>query len=412
MGKMTRAGVLSGVRVLEISGLAPAPFCGMLLADFGADVVVVDRLDRHGQPVQVQDSLRRGKRSIALNLKSKEGKAAFVELVRGADVLVEPFRPGKMEALGLGPEYLVEKVNPRLVYGRMTGFGQGGVATVRDMAGHDINYLAISGMLSALSKHGENPSPPINLLGDFAGGGMMLAFGVLLALLERQKSGRGQVVDAAMLDGANYIGKFVWDAFGHGLFRNGVKAGSGAGTNLLDGGAPFYRTYRCRDNAFVAVGAIEPQFFAELVRGLGLSDEEQRRLRRSQMNRSKWAEVHSLLEATFLEKTRDEWAEVFMGRDACVTPVLSMAEAQEFEHNRQRVRCRHAFCLRWVPRGLLCGASGRSRDAWCGVPWLRAKPTTHNAFYPPHFFCRTCSWKAHLASQSRARLRSCRGHLV
>ena len=278
-------GILAGVRVVEIAGLAPAPFCGVVLADFGADVIVVDRLDKEGQPFQPPDGLRRGKRSIGLNLKSKAGRQVFIDLVRKSDVLLDSFRPGKMEALKLGPDVLMDPKmgNKRLVYARMTGFGQGGLPTVRDMAGHDINYLAISGLLSALAQNGQNPHPPTNLLGDFAGGGLMLALGVLLALIERQKSGLGQVIDAAMLDGANYVSKFVWDAHGQGAWRNGSTLGSGAGTNMLDGAAPFYRTYRCKDERFVAVGAIEKQFYAILLDGLGLSPD----FRRTQQDRSK-----------------------------------------------------------------------------------------------------------------------------
>jgi alpha-methylacyl-CoA racemase len=341
---MPKPGVLSGVRVVEIAGLAPAPFCGMLLADFGADVVVVDRLDGDGKPVQPLDSLRRGKRSIGVNLKLPDGRAVFADLARRADVLIEPFRPGKMEALGLGPDELL-RVNPRLIYGRMTGFGQGGVPQVRDMAGHDINYLAIAGVLSSLAKDGENPHPPANLLGDFAGGGLMLAFGVLLALLERQRSGRGQVVDAAMLDGANYVSKFVWDAHAQGGWRNGPRAGDGAGQNMLDGGAPFYRAYRCRCGGFVAVGAIEREFYRELLDGLGLTGPDDRARLGPQMDRARWPAVHKLFEERFAARTRDEWAQVFMGRDACVTPVLSMNEATEFPHNQRRVRLRARACL-------------------------------------------------------------------
>lgn len=335
-------GILDGIRVVEISGLAPAPFCGVLLADFGADVVIVDRVDRNGEPIQPLDTLRRGKRSIAINLKAKEGKAIFLDLVGGADVLLEPFRPGKMEALGFGPDTLM-RLNPRLIYGRMTGFGQGGDASVRDMAGHDINYLAIAGILSALAKGGEPPHPPTNLLGDFAGGGMMLAFGVVLALLERHKSGRGQVIDAAMVDGANYIASFVWAAHNAGTWKNGWKSGNGAGTNLLDGGAPFYRSYVCKDGGFVAVGAIEKQFYAELLVGLGLATSDGQpvgdlgKLARVQMDKRRWPALHKLFEAQFLTRTRDEWAEIFMGRDACVTPVLSMQEATAFGHNQLRV---------------------------------------------------------------------------
>jgi alpha-methylacyl-CoA racemase len=321
---------LRGLRVLEIAGLAPAPFAGMVLADFGADVVRIDRVERDGSVSMSADTLARGKRSIGLDLKAAEGRALLVQLARRADVLIEPFRPGVMERLGLGPEVLLA-ANPRLVYARMTGFGQGGDEKVEKAAGHDINYLAQSGVLSALRREGERPLPPVNLLGDFAGGGMMCAMGVLLALLERQKSGKGQIVDAAMVDGVPYVSSFVYKAWGFGQYRNEL---AGVGTNLLDTGAHFYDTYTCKCGGHFSVGAIEPQFYKLLLDGLGL-DQKRDRLPK-QSDRSQWKAMRARFAQVFLTKTRDEWAAVFYGTDACAFPVLSLAEAQADKHNKLR----------------------------------------------------------------------------
>ena len=244
---------LQGIRVVEMAGLAPAPYCGLILADFGAEVVRVDRVGAGSM-----DQLARGKRSVAVNLKSPEGVETVLRLMETADVLLEPYRPGVMERLGLGPDVACAR-NPRLVYARLTGFGQDG--PYAPMAGHDINYIAISGALSLLGRKGEKPLAPVNLLGDFAGGGMLCALGICLALLERTHSGKGQVVDTAMVDGAAYLATFVYKFRNSGMWRDE------RGTNMLDSAAPFYDTYRTKDGEFMSVGAIEPQFYAALLKG-------------------------------------------------------------------------------------------------------------------------------------------------
>ncbi|MFG1750422.1 CaiB/BaiF CoA transferase family protein [Streptosporangium sandarakinum] len=322
MERVTRSGPLSGVRVLELAGLAPGPFAGMMLADHGAEVLRIDRVaavaaagDRPRR-----DVMDRGKRTIGLDLKSPEGVAAFRELAAHADVVIEVFRPGVAERLGIGPEEL-RAVNPRLVYGRMTGWGQEGpLATT---AGHDIDYIAVAGVLSLLGREGGKPTPPINILGDFAGGGLMLAYGVLLALFERERTGRGRVVDAAMVDGAATL---------FAMFYQGVQSGfwGPRGTNLLDTGAPMYDTYETADGGFVAVGALEPQFWAEMVALMGLADLPDRD------DRARWPELRERLAEAFRSRTRAEWEEVFAGSDACVVPVLDPAEAAEHPHNRAR----------------------------------------------------------------------------
>ncbi|KAJ3334863.1 hypothetical protein HDU93_007132 [Gonapodya sp. JEL0774] len=300
---------LTGTRVVEIAGLAPAPFAGMVLADFGADVVRVDR--KEGQ--WVEDVLARGKRSIALDMKHPTGRTTLFRLLETADVVIEPFRPGVMEKLGFGPDVVCER-NPRIVYARMTGFGQTG--PYAKMAGHDINYVASSGVLSSLGTTGLPPTPPINYLGDFAGGGMVCATGVLLALLERHTSGKGQVVDAAMVDGAAYIASFVYN-----FKLSGSDWFKGArGTNMLDGGAPCYGVYETKDGRYVSVGALEPQFYAALLKGLDLS------LSDHPQSPSHYAHTRSTFEATFKLKTLAEWSVIFDGTDACVTPVTDMSE--------------------------------------------------------------------------------------
>ena len=309
---------LEGIRVIEMAGLAPAPFCGMILADFGADVVRVDRIGAGSV-----DQLARGKRSVAVNLKSPEGVKTVLRLAERADVLLEPYRPGVMERLGLGPDVAGAR-NPRLVYARLTGFGQDG--PYASMAGHDINYIAISGALSLLGRKGEKPLPPVNLLGDFAGGGMLCALGVCLALLERVHSGRGQVVDAAMVDGAAYIATFVYK------FRNAGMWRDERGTNMLDSGAPFYDTYRTKDGEYMSVGAIEPQFYAALLKGLGLDPATLP----PQLDQASWPATTARFAEVFATRTRDEWCAVFDGSDACVAPILALGEAHEHPHNRAR----------------------------------------------------------------------------
>lgn len=310
---------LEGIRVIEMAGLAPVPYCGMILADFGADVVRVDRPNARSA-----DFLSRGKRSIAVDLKNPEGVETVLRLIERADVLVEPFRPGVMERLGLGPE-IAQARNPRLIYARLTGFGQTG--TYANMAGHDINYIATAGALGPIARQGQRPLAPLNLVGDFAGGGMLCAMGIAFALLERARSDRGQVIDAAMVDGAAHLATFVFKLRAIGAWNDE------AGTNLLDSGAPFYDTYETSDGKFMAVGAIEPQFYAALLKGLGLDDATDLP---AQMDRAGWPTVRERFTNAFREKTRDEWCAIFDGTDACTTPVLGLGEVAEHPHNRDR----------------------------------------------------------------------------
>ncbi len=317
-------GPLHGVRVVELESLAPAPFGCMILADLGAEVIRVDRPAAPGHPVvQPGDLLARGRRSIRLDLKEPDGVAVLLRLADRADVLVEAFRPGVAERLGFGPEACLDR-NPRLVYARMTGWGQDG--PLAPAAGHDIDFIAVAGTLDPIGRAGERPVPPLNLVGDFGGGGMLLAVGVLAALLERERSGRGQVVDAAMVDGAALLATFI-----HGLRAAGGWQDE-RGSNLLDGGAPFYDTYQTADGKFVAVGALEPKFYAELLGRLGLDPAGLP----GQYDRDGWPALRAALSARFAERTRDEWTAAFDGSDACVAPVLSMAEAPGHPHNAAR----------------------------------------------------------------------------
>ncbi|TDC42051.1 CaiB/BaiF CoA-transferase family protein [Micromonospora sp. KC213] len=317
---------MAGVRVVELAGLAPAPFGCMMLADLGADVV---RVDRPGGPAAgrlappATGPLQRGRRIVALDLRSPDGVTDLLRLVERADVLVEGYRPGVAERLGVGPDTCRER-NPRLVYARMTGWGQDGPRAIR--AGHDIDYIALAGALEPLGRAGERPHAPLNLLGDFAGGGMLLAVGVLAALLERERSGVGQVVDAAMVDGSALLTAFL-----HGMIGAGSWPASRGG-NLLDGGAPFYDTYRTADGRFVAVGALEPPFYAALLAGLDLADEGLP----AQYDPSGWPRLRRRFTERFAERTRDEWEEVFADLDACVAPVLSPTEAHRHPHNAAR----------------------------------------------------------------------------
>jgi len=317
---------LEGISVLEMAGLAPSPFCGMLLADFGAEVIVVDRLSRGGPEIpnlMSKNPLDRGKRSMRINLKTDEGVGAVRRLIKVSDVLIEPYRPGVMENLGLGPEQALT-LNPRLVYARLTGWGQ--IGTYAAMAGHDINYIALSGALSLFRRKGEFPLPPCNILGDFAGGGMLCAMGILLALMERSRSGKGQVVDSAMVDGASLLSTFFYGLFAHGLMTLDI------GTNMLDSGAHFYQTYETADGKFMAVGAIESRFYAQLIEGLGLESTSLP----GQYDRDKWQEMKALFAKVFRSRTREEWTSVFEGKDACVAPVLELDEVQSHSHNRHR----------------------------------------------------------------------------
>jgi alpha-methylacyl-CoA racemase len=312
------SGPLSGIRVLQIASLAPGPFAACMLADMGADVVRVDRLE--GAPALSSPLLGRGQRSIAVDLKHPEGRDTVLQLVESADALIEGFRPGVMEKLGLGPESCLSR-KPTLVYGRMTGFGQDG--PLARSAGHDINYISLSGTLSRIGRAGQPPTPPLNLVGDFGGGGMLLAFGILCGLIEAGRSGKGQVVDAAMVDGSALL---MLPFFG------GRLEPSARGTNLLDSGAPFYDAYETSDGRWVSVGAIEPQFYAELVAGLGLDPDTLP----PQMDTSSWPAMKRRIADAFRSKTRDEWCRVFDGSDACFAPVLELDEVAEHPHNSAR----------------------------------------------------------------------------
>ncbi|QWC56644.1 CoA transferase [Erythrobacter sp. 3-20A1M] len=323
----TRGGPLSGLTIVEFAGIGPGPFCGMMLADHGADVIRIDRASgaRGGsQPVSTKDVLARGRRSIALDLKSEQGVALARRLCTGADGLIEGFRPGVMERLGLGPEELLRD-NPKLVYGRMTGWGQTG--PYAHAAGHDINYIALSGALAHFGRAGEKPTPPINLVGDFGGGGMMLAFGMVAALLNVARGGEGQVIDAAMTDGSAVLMAML-----HGMRSMGAWSDE-RGTNIIDTGAPFYDTYQTADGKYVAIGSIEPQFYAELRRLAGLADDP---AFDAQHDRANWPALKEKLAGVFATKTRAEWDALMEHTDVCYAPVLTMGEAPEHPHNRTR----------------------------------------------------------------------------
>jgi alpha-methylacyl-CoA racemase len=319
-------GPLGGIKILEVAGIGPGPFAGMMLSDMGADVVRIDRADRvkGGDPAHPpKDVLARGRRSVAVDLKHPEGIQTVLSLVERADVILEGFRPGVMERLGLGPEACLAR-NPRIVFGRMTGWGQEGpLATA---AGHDINYIALTGALHAIGRRGEAPIPPLNLAGDFGGGGMLLAFGVVCALVERATSGQGQVVDAAMVDGASSLMAMIYSLKAMGMWQ-GER-----GTNLLDTGAHFYDVYETEDGEYVSIGSIEPQFYALLLEHSGLAGEDLP----PQMDRTEWAGLKPKLAAIFKTKTRAEWCDIMEGTDVCFAPVLSLEEAPEHPHMKHR----------------------------------------------------------------------------
>jgi len=318
MSEIEQAGPLSGCRVIELAGIGPGPFCTHLLADMGAEVIVIDRPG--GMPYMIDG---RGKKSMVLDLRKPEAVKAVLKLVETADVLTEGYRPGVAERLGVGPEDCLKR-NPKLIYGRMTGWGQGGPWA--SMAGHGINYLSITGFLSLIGKKNEVPPIPLNLVGDYGGGSMFLAMGILSAMFKAQKTGKGDVVDAAIIDGVSSMMGIVQSLSAFGLWSPERE------NNLLDGGAPFYRCYATSDGKYMAVGCIEPQFFTLMLQIIGISPEEYG----GQNDRKKWPRQHELLESAFNSKTRDEWAELFDGTDACVTPVLDLAEAQEHKHNKAR----------------------------------------------------------------------------
>ncbi|KAL7377302.1 hypothetical protein ABVT39_025326 [Epinephelus coioides] len=310
---------LAGVRVIELAGLAPAPFCGMILADFGAKVIRVDRT-KVGMSLDTQG---RGKRSVAINLKKSEGVSLLRKLCVQSDVVLEPYRKGVMEKLGLGPQELL-KENPRLIYARLTGYGQSG--SYATAAGHDINYLAMSGLLSRLGRSGEKPYAPLNLIADFAGGGLTCALGIILALLERTKSGKGQIIDTSMVEGAAYVGSFAWKSRSTGMWDHP------RGQNMLDSGAPFYDTYKTADGEYMAVGAIEPQFYGELLKGLELDAGDLP----PQMSMADWPELRRIFTQRFASKTQADWSRIFDGTDACVTSVLSFDQVSSHPHNQER----------------------------------------------------------------------------
>tara|TARA_Y100001934_G_scaffold5455_1_gene7498 strand:- start:121 stop:1209 length:1089 start_codon:yes stop_codon:yes gene_type:complete len=315
-------GPLNGYRILEMAGLGPAPFCAMLLSDMGADVV---RIDREGgsNPLDLKiDVLNRGRRSVALNLKTPEGIATAFALIARADAVIEGYRPGVMERLGLGPEECLAK-NPRLVYGRMTGWGQAG--PLAHAAGHDINYIALTGVLDAIGTD-ESVTPPLNLIGDFGGGALYLAFGVVCALLEARASGEGQVVDAAMVDGAAHLMTMMY-----GLSQQG-KWTDKRQDNLLDGGAHFYGAFECADGKWIAIGSIEPQFYRLLLDTLGIDPDAEG----VSQSKEDWQRMREQLRQTFLREPQSHWCELMEGTDICFSPVLSMADAPEHPHNKDR----------------------------------------------------------------------------
>jgi alpha-methylacyl-CoA racemase len=340
-------GVLNGLRIVEIAGIGPGPFAGMMLADHGAEVIRVERPNAApGMAPAHTDILARSRRAIAIDLKRPEGVSVLRDLARSADGLIEGFRPGVMERLGVGPEVLLAD-NPKLVFGRMTGWGQTG--PMAKVAGHDIDYIALAGALHAYGRAGEKPTPPINMVGDFGGGGMFLAFGMVSAILHAQRTGQGQVVDCAMVDGAAVLMSMIWSFRAAGFWRDE------RGVNMLDTGAHFYDTYETADGRYLAVGAIEPQFYAELRRLAGLEGDAELD---AQMNFSEWPRLKEKLAAVFRTRSRDEWMAVFDGTDACVAPVLSLQEAPLHAHN--------------VARGTFVEASGVTQPA--AAPRFSATP--------------------------------------
>ncbi len=318
MSTSNQTGPLAGCRVIELAGIGPGPYCAHLLAEMGAEVVIVDRPGAAPYPIDA-----RGKKSMVLDLRKPQAVEALLKLVETADVLTEGYRPGVAERLGVGPDVCLER-NPKLIYGRMTGWGQEGPWS--KMAGHDINYLSITGFLHLIGKKNEAPPPPINLVGDYGGGSMFLAMGILSAMFKAQKTGKGDVVDAAIIDGVSSMLGIVHSLSAFGQWTTERE------DNLLDGGAPYYRCYETSDKKYMAVGCIEPQFFALMLQITGISPDDYG----NQNDRKIWPKQHALLETVFGSKSRDEWASLFDGTDACVTPVLNMAEAQQHPHNKAR----------------------------------------------------------------------------
>lgn len=314
-------GPLSGFKIIELAGIGPGPFCGMMLSDMGAEVIRVERLS--GADKAPKDVLARNRRSVSLDLKSPAGVEAVLRLIESADALFEGFRPGVTERLGLGPDVALAR-NPKLVYGRMTGWGQDG--PMAHAAGHDINYIGLSGALHAIGRQGERPVPPLNLVGDFGGGGMLLAYGLVCGMLESQRSGKGQVVDAAMVDGSAALMAMFFSFAASGAFTDQ------RGTNLLDGAAHFYDTYATKDGKYVCIGSIEPQFYALLIEKASLDPQKYAK----QMDPSQWPILKADLTEKFLTKTQAEWCAIMEGTDVCFAPVLSIFEAPEHPHNKAR----------------------------------------------------------------------------
>jgi len=315
-------GPLKGLKIIEMAGIGPGPFCGMVLADLGAKIIRVDRASAIGTGSK-QDAANRGKKSIAVDLKSEEGVEVVLKLVETADAIFEGFRPGVMERLGLGPD-VCSKRNERIVFGRMTGWGQEG--PLANAAGHDINYISLTGALAAIGRPGSPPVPPLNLIGDFGGGGMLLALGLVAALLESKESKKGQVVDAAMTDGSALLMTMIYTMQSSGVWKTSM------GSNLLDGGSHFYDTYECKDGKFISLGSIEPQFYALLCQIAELD----KSIFCTQMSRESWPEQKEAIKKVIFDKTRDEWCELMEGTDVCFAPVLDMSEAPKHPHNIER----------------------------------------------------------------------------
>lgn len=344
------AGPLEGLKLIEMSGIGPCPLAGQLMADLGADVVVIDRASGGDRATDVAN---RGKRSVALNLKTPGGVEAALKLIDGADALIEGFRPGVMERMGLGPEVCHAR-NPGLVFGRMTGWGQEGPWS--QMAGHDLNYLSLTGALGMMGRKDQPPTPPLNLVADYGGGTMFLIFGVLSALWERSRSGKGQVIDSAMIDGVSAM---------TGIFRNLMNAGAWVEkreSNMLDGGASYYRCYETSDGKYVSVGCLEPQFFAIMVEKCGFPEDH----RKDQTSKATWAARAEQYAEVFRSKTRDEWMAIFEGTDACIAPVLTPSEAEVHPHN--------------VARGAYLDIAGKAQPApaprFDRTPWTPPSPAT------------------------------------
>ncbi len=321
------SGPLNGFKIIEFAGLGPAPFAGMMLSDMGAEILRIDKMSSKSAENPGNgnfDILSRGRQTLTIDLKKPDGALLALKMIEKADALIEGFRPGVMEKLGLGPEKCLKK-NPKLVYGRMTGWGQEG--PLSKFAGHDINYLSLTGALHSIGRKGSNPTPPLNLVGDFGGGGMFLAFGIVCALIEASKSDKGQVVDAAMVDGVTSLMAMV-----HGLLSTDIWEDKPA-SNFLDTGSHYYDTYECLDGKYVAVGAIEPKFYNSLVEVLGLNKISEEK---EQMDKSRWPELKKKFSSVFLTKTRGEWCKIMKDKDVCFSPVLSITEAYEHPHNKAR----------------------------------------------------------------------------